>query len=316
VTIAHPAAGQVLVRLYAAGVNPYEAYIRSGSYASIANTPKDPYTPGFDGAGVVEEVGAGVTHFKKGDRVWVYQTLTGVYAQHTLVLEKNVHHLPESLSFSQGAALGVPYCTAVRALLHKSRSVLQRKRTTKPIVLIHGASGGVGTAAVQIAKDMGFIVIGTASTEESSKVVLQEGGSYVFNHKENGYLEKIKEVKEVKENQGVDLILEMLAGVNLGHDLELIAKFGVIVIIGARGTTVPVNPGLTMGKEVEISGMALYNASEEEFQEIYDWLQARLGKSIRPIIGKELPLKDAPTAHHEIMETRALGKIILLPHPQ
>src|SRR3989454_12139266 len=136
------AAGQVLVRIHAAGVNPYDTYMRAGTYAV---KPPLPYTPGSDGAGVIEAVGEGVKMVKVGDRVYTAKTVTGAYAEYALALEEQVHPLPARVNFSQGAGVWVPYGTAYHALFHSA------KAHASEAVLVHGASGGVGTAAVQMA---------------------------------------------------------------------------------------------------------------------------------------------------------------------
>src|SRR6202521_4529356 len=157
-----PAARQVLVRIHAAAVNPYDTYMRAGTYAV---KPPLPYTPGSDGAGVIAAVGDGVTKVKPGDRVYTAQTLTGAYAEYTLALEEQVHRLPENISFEQGAGLWVPYCTAYQALHHFA------KARAGETVLVHGASGGVGTASLQIARAMGLTVLGTAGTDKGLELV-------------------------------------------------------------------------------------------------------------------------------------------------
>src|SRR5258708_25221092 len=151
-----PAAGQVLVRIGAAGVNPYDAYMRNGTYAI---KPALPYTPGSDAGGTVEAVGPGVQRFKPGDRVYTAQTLTGAYAENALALEKQVHSLPAKLTFSQGAVVWVPYGTAFYAL-H-----LATKARAGETLLVHRASGGVELAAEQKASAIGFTVFGSAGIE-------------------------------------------------------------------------------------------------------------------------------------------------------
>src|SRR5262249_43143180 len=137
-----PGPGQVLVRMHAIGVNPVETYIRAGTYARL---PQLPYTPGNDGAGVVERIGSGGTEFKPGDRVYTAGSLSGTYAEFALCQKEQVHPLSANVSFAQGAAVGTPYATAYRGLLQ--RAVAKPGET----VLVHGASGAVGTAAVQLA---------------------------------------------------------------------------------------------------------------------------------------------------------------------
>src|SRR5712692_8320918 len=150
-----PGPGQVLVRVHAAGVNPYDTYMRAGTYAI---KPPLPYTPGSDAAGVIEAVGEGVKKVKPRDRVYTAKTITGAYAEYTLALEEQVHSLPAKVNFSQGAGVWVPYGTAYHALIHSA------KAHASETVLVHGASGGVGSAAVQMARAMGLTVFGTAGT--------------------------------------------------------------------------------------------------------------------------------------------------------
>ncbi|HVG18449.1 MAG TPA: alcohol dehydrogenase catalytic domain-containing protein, partial [Blastocatellia bacterium] len=138
-----PGPGQVLVRVRAAGVNPVDTYIRAGTHAV---KPALPYTPGMDAAGDVEAVGEGVTRVAIGDRVYVARTLTGAYAEQALCNESQVHPLPRHISYSQGAAVNVPYATAYRALFQRAKAVAGES------VLVHGASGGVGIASVQLAR--------------------------------------------------------------------------------------------------------------------------------------------------------------------
>ena len=157
-----PGAGQVVVRIHAVGVNPVETYIRTGTYASKPNLP---YTPGSDAGGVVLSVGEGVTRVKAGERVYIAGSLSGTYAEQALCNEGQVHRLPDNVSFEQGAALGVPYGTAYRGLY------LRGEAKAAETVLVHGASGGVGTAAVQIARAAGLVVIGTAGSERGMQLV-------------------------------------------------------------------------------------------------------------------------------------------------
>src|SRR5512132_1408107 len=168
-----PGRGEVLVALRAIGVNPFETYMRAGTYAI---KPQLPWTPGVDGAGIVESVADGVTTFKKGDRVYVAGSSTGTYAEKSVSTPSQLRHLPDAATFEQGAAIGVPYATAYRGVVHKARG--QKGET----ILIHGASGGTGLAAVQIAKSIGMIVIGTASTDKGREIVRAQGATHVLNH--------------------------------------------------------------------------------------------------------------------------------------
>lgn len=296
-----PGPGQVLVAVKAAGVNPVDTYIRSGTYA---RKPKLPYTPGTDGAGVVEAVGDGVKRVKPGDGVYTAITLSGTYAQYALALESQVHRLPERASFAQGAGVYIPYATAYRALHHFARA---RGAET---LLIHGASGGVGIAAMQIARTMGMSVIGTAGSEKGRELVKKEGAHHVLDHRARGYLD---EILKLTEGRGVDVILEMLANVNLGNDLKLLAIRGRVVVIGSRGD-VTITPRDLMGRDAAVYGFTLWNIPEDEAASTHAALIAGLENgTLRPVVGKELPLAEAPRAHKEVMEPGAYGKIVLIP---
>lgn len=294
-----PNKNQVLVRVKAAGVNPVDTYIRAGQYA---NSPSLPFTPGKDAAGIVEAVGDAVKKVKIGDRVFTAGSISGTYAEFALCEEDQVALLPDNVSFSQGAGIFVPFATAYRALFQKANA---EKGET---VLIHGASGGVGIAAVQWAKNAGLKIIGTASSDEGKKLVKEQGADFVLDHSKENYLE---EIKQITEGKGVNIILEMLANENLVKDFEVLAMFGRIIVIGNRGA-LEFNPRLTMSKDATIRGMSLFNALSEEFQEIHQAIYEGLSKEyLNPIVGKAFPLAEAAEAHHEIIESKAFGKIIL-----
>ncbi len=296
-----PGPGQVLVKVHAAGVNPVDSYIRSGTYAV---KPPLPYTPGMDAAGVVVEVGPDVKGLKAGDRVYTAGTLSGAYAELALCAASQVHPLPARVSFAQGAGVSIPYATAYRALFRRAQAL------PGETVLVHGASGGVGIGAVQMAHAAGLTVIGTAGTERGRALVADQGAHHVVDHSAPGYLEQ---VLKLTDGRGVDVVLEMLANVNLGKDLGLLARGGRVVVIGSRGT-VEIDPRATMARDGSILGMALLNATERELTSIHAALVAGLGNgALRPVAGREMPLADAPRAHHAVMEPGAYGKIVLIP---
>src|SRR5438445_103511 len=206
-----PGAGQVLVRMHAIGVNPVETYIRSGTYARL---PELPYTPGNDGAGVIEQVGSDVNEFKAGDRVYTAGSISGTYAEFVLCKTEQVHRLPANVSFAQGAAMGTPYATAYRGLFQRADA---RPGET---VLVHGASGG----------------------------------------------------------------------------------------------KVEIDPRDTMQRDADVRGMALPNTPPSELASIHAALVAGLENgTLRPVIGKEFPLVEAAQAHRAVMESGASGKIVLIP---
>ena len=296
-----PTAGQVVVRIRAAGVNPVETYVRAGAYARLPNLP---YTPGSDGGGTIESVGPSVSRFKAGDRVYVGGSLTGTYAEFALCDERTVFSLPAVASFAQGAAMHVPYATAFRALFDRARA------RGGESVLIHGASGGVGIAAVQLARAAGLYVVGTAGSDRGRKLVADEGAHKVLDHTLPGHFD---EALAASGSRGYDVIIEMLSNVNLGRDLPLLAPKGRVVCVGSRGS-VEINPRDTMGRDASILGMSLLNVSLDELASIHAALGAGLeNKSLRPIIGQQVPLAEAPRAHSAIMEAGAYGKIVLVP---
>ena len=292
---------KILVRIHAAGVNPVDTYIRSGAYA---RTPQLPYTPGSDGAGVVAAIGPGVDTVKPGERVFLSGAITGTYAELAICAPEQVHPLPEVATFAQGAALGVPYATAYRALFQ--RGGVRAGET----VLVHGASGGVGTAAVELARSAQIRVFGTGGSPEGRRTVRELGAEQVFDHKDSGYRQAIL---EATKGRGVDCVLEMLANVNLGEDLRLLAPNGRVIVIGSRGS-VEINPRDAMLRDADIRGMVLPNASAQDLKAIYKALGEYLADGrVSPVVGREFPLASAAEAHRAVMAPNAMGKIVLIP---
>jgi NADPH:quinone reductase len=293
-----PSSGELLIRLHAAGVNPVDTYIRAGKYAA---KPTLPYTPGKDGAGTIERSAAG---FEKGERVFLCGPVTGTYAEMATCAAVNVFRLPSAASFEQGAALGVPYGTAHRALFERG---LARAGET---ILVHGASGGVGTAAVQLARAAGLRVFGTAGTEKGRALVKENGADNVFDHATADYTEQIL---TATNGRGVDLVLEMLANVNLSRDLKLLAKGGRVVVVGSRGP-IEIDPRDTMQRDADIRGMMLGHGTQESRTKMYLEIARGLAQgSLCPVIGKTFPLGEASEAHRAVLAPGAYGKIVLLP---
>ena len=300
-----PGPGQVLVKIHAAGVNPVETYIRSGLYG---RQPALPYTPGSDGAGTVEALGAGVAGLGVGDRVYVIGTAlgteSGTYSERAVCDRAQVHPLPAHVSFAQGAAVGVPYGTAFRALFDRARS--QPGET----VLVHGGSGGVGIAAIQLARAAGLRVLATAGTPRGLDLVREQGAHAAFDHTAGGYLVAIM---EATGGRGVNVIIEMLANVNLDKDLGLLARHGRVVVVGNRGR-IEIDARQTMAKDAAILGMTMANTTAEDRARIHAALVAGLESgTLRPVVGREFALKDAAQAHVAVMEPGAHGKIVLTP---
>ena len=296
-----PANDEVLVRVHAVGVNPVETYIRSGAYGNMV-TP--PYTPGSDAAGIVESVGANVREYAIGDRVYSDHTVKSAYAEFVVAKPHQLHRLPDNISCAQGAALGVPYATAHRALFGKANA------KSGDYVLVHGASGAVGIAAVQLALHHGMKVIATASTSESRAKLETLGAQYVLDHSDD---EHFSDAHGATCGHGVDVVLEMLANVNLGRDLPILAKNGRVIVIGSRGEAT-INPRDIMGRDGQILGMTLFNCPPDELQSIHAELVEGLGDGwLSPFIHHEYALQEAPQVHQSVMQNGTWGKIVLIP---
>ena len=300
-----PGPGEVVVDIRAAGVNPADTYMRNGTYAIV---PELPYTPGGDAGGVIAAVGPGVTEYKPGDHVFVGTALsfdmTGCYAEKVRRKTTEILPMPAGVTFAQAAAFGVSYTTAHYALF--ARGGAQAGET----VFIHGASGSVGTAAIQLAKRAGLKVIGSGGTQRGLELILREGADHAVDHTKPGYIE---EVKTLTANKGPELILEMLANVNLAADMDLAAKYGRIIVIGNRGD-ITITPRVAMMKELDIRGIALWNATHAQMKPIMQDILAGVSEgTLRPIIGREMPLSEASAAHIAVLEPGAYGKIVLIP---
>ncbi len=290
----------VLVKIRAAGVNPVDTYIRQGVQAAKMSLP---YIPGKDGAGTVEAVGEAVTKFVPGDRVFTTGNAMGTYAEYCVCAESQLQKLPFKATFEEGAAIGVPYQTAFRALFQKAKAIKGES------VLIHGASGAVGIAAIQWAKSSGLKVFGTAGSITGLELIRNVGVDFAFDHSKEGYLE---DISAATENAGIDVILEMLANQNLVIDFKVLAKFGRIVVVGSRGS-LEFDPRLTMTIDASIIGMSLFNAPDDDLQEIQRQIEIGIEAGfIKPIIKKIFPLEEATMAQKEVIEQKAAGKIVLV----
>ena len=301
-----PGEGQAVIKVAAAGVNPVDTYVRAGTYTL---KPDLPYTPGGEGAGTVEQVGDGVEEFKPGDRVMFLGTaagrLVGSYAEKVLCDAGNVHAVPEGVDPKAAAAVPLAYCTAYRALFDRARA------EPGETVLIHGATGGVGLGAVELAAFRGCTVYGTGGSEAGRRLVLNHGATEAFDHSADDYADRIK---AATGGRGVDVIVEMLANVNLDRDLDLLAKGGRVVVVGSRGR-VEIDPRKAMGKEASVLGVTLTAATQADQGRMFAALAAGLkAGALRPVVGREFPLSDAADAHRAIMSDEAShGKIVLVP---
>lgn len=297
VPVPQPSPSEVLVRLVAAGANPVDTYLRSGAQGYH---PALPFTPGWDGAGVVVAVGEGVNTIKVHDAVYVSHPNAGTYAEYCVCPASHTFLLPHGLSAEEGAALGVPYATAWYALFEMA----QLKPGER--VLVHGASGGVGTATVQWALSHGATVVGTAGTDEGLARVYAEG-AYAVLHTADNYLEEAVELADGP----FDVIVEMAAHLNLNRDLDVLAHGGRVIVVGSRGD-VQITPRALMARHASIRGMSLRNVPTPEFARIQAAIQAAAQRgTIRPVLGPHFLLDEVRQAHLALERGGATGKVIL-----
>jgi len=296
-----PGPDQVVVDVKAVGVNPVDTYVRAGTYHL---KPDLPFTPGHEAAGVVEAVGDGVAGVRAGDRVYTSRTISGACAEKALCSASEVHPFSERVSFEQGAAINVGYSTAYQALFQRGRALPGQ------VVFVNGATGAVGTAAVQLARNAGMTIIGTGGSEKGRQLVAEQGAHHVLDHHAADYHQQ---VLALTNGRGADVIVEMLADVNLAADLTVVARDGRVVVVGNRGT-VEINPRDAMVRRAHIIGMLLFAATEKEKSEIHAALAAGLGNgSLQPVVGRTFSLAEAPQAHIQVMTPGAYGKIVMVP---
>ena len=298
-----PGPGQVLVDVQAIGINPVDTYVATGTYAI---KPDLPYTPGMEAAGTVLAFGAGVADRQEGDRVWISTTtagkLQGAYAEQVLCRAQDVYDLPTSLTFAQGAALNIAYLTAFRALIDVGHA--QPSET----VLIHGATGGVGLAAVQIAKAHRLDVWATGGSDAGRELLERQGvpASQVLDHHDPDHLAPLAE-------RGVDVIIEMLANENLPRDIDTIGANGRIVVVGNRGP-VTINARGLMAKQASITGLTYWSGGDAKLRRALSAVNAGVDAGdLRPVIQQELPLDRVRDAWRAVLSGNSAGKIVLVP---
>ncbi len=222
-------------------------------------------------------------------------SLSGTYAEKALCSEDQVHPLPARCTFAQGAAIHVPYATAWWALHRKAR--LEEGE----VVLVHGGTGGVGLAAIQIARAARARVVATGGSERGREEARRQGADLVLDHGKAGDLDALA------------VILEMLADRNLAEDLRVAAKRGRVVVVGSRGS-VSIEPRAAMVKDLVVLGMSLFNVPREDLAAVHGEIGKGLEAGIlRPVVGAEFPLAEAPRAHERVTAPGALGKVVLVP---
>lgn len=297
-----PEAGQVLIRVRAAGVNPADLVRLSGRLGQ----PSLPYIPGTDVCGEVEDVGSGVTHVKKGDRVFG-RALSGGYAEKTCLAASEAVLLPANLSFEEGAAIPIPFYTAYHALHNKAE--VKAGET----VLVSAGGGGVGVAAIQLAKVAGVRVLTTVGSREKAERTRTLGADGAINYREQDF---VAEVLKVTNGKGVDVIIENVAADNFAKDFAAVAVNGRIVLIGTgTGKSADATFGVygALMKDVTIYGMSLINAGSAIPQMVTALASLFTGGRIKAIVSKSYPLPDAPEALADLVAGRVFGKLVLIP---
>jgi NADPH2:quinone reductase len=300
VALPDPRPGQARVRLKAAGLNFIDIYYRRGEIPTNL-----PYTPGFEGAGVVDAVGEGVTEVKIGDRV-AYTGVPGAYAEASLVPAEKLIPLPEEFTFEQGAAFPLQGMTA--------HYLLYEYRLVQPgvVVLIHAAAGGMGLLLVQWAKYLGARVIGTVSTEEKAQAARDAGADETILYTTQDF---VAETKRLTDSRGADLIIDGVGKTTFTGNLQAAALRGNIVIYGAAsGPADPVAPNSLQMRSLTISGGFLPNYTRTREELLYraeaviaavrdGWLKLR--------IDHVLPLAEAAEAQRLLESRQSIGKIVL-----
>lgn len=298
-----PGAGQVRIAVHAAGVNFPDTLIIQGKYQF---KPDLPFSPGAEVAGVVQAVGEGVTNLRPGERV-IASTTWGGYAQQVLAQAERVIRMPEGMDFETAAGFLIAYGTSHHAL--KDRGALQPGET----VLVLGAAGGVGLAAVEIAKAMGARVIAAASSDEKLAVCREHGADATINYTTQDLRERIK---ALTDGRGVDVVYDPVGGELSEPALRSMAWRGRFLVVGfAAGPipSVPLNLALLKGCSIVgvFWGAFVRNeprANEQELRELVDWV--REGR-LRPRISGVYPLERCAEALQQVMDRKVTGKIVL-----
>ena len=298
--IEEPGVGQAVVRVVAAGVNFMDVGQRRGSYPRQV-----PFTPGAEGAGVVESVGAGVTNVKPADRV-AFTGLPGAYAEAIVADATRLISLPDDFTFEQGAAFPLQGMTA-HYLIHEFC-----KPKAGDFVLIHAAAGGVGGLLVQWARHLGATVIGTTSSEEKARTAREAGAEHVVVYTDEDF---VTETKRITNGHGADLIIDGVGRSTFKGDLEAVAIRGQIVIFGAAsGPAEPISPNVLMGPSVSVSGGSLQNfirTREELMRRANDVIAGIRQGWLKLNIGAVLPLEQANEAHRLLESRQTQGKLVL-----
>ncbi|HJN50810.1 MAG: NADPH:quinone oxidoreductase family protein [Pseudomonadales bacterium] len=297
-----PAEGQVKVTLKARGVSFVDVLMVAGQYQMKAELP---FIPGQEGAGVITQIGAGVTQVTPGDRVMTSHSI-GAFVEEVLLPEASVTQISDNMSLAEAASFRANYTTAYLAL---QRGRLQ----SNEVLLVHGAAGGVGLAAVHVGKMMGATVIATASSDAKLAVVKEQGADHIINYSD-GFRD---EVKSLTNDKGADVIYDPVGGDVFDESMRCINRLGRILIIGfTSGRAALAKTNHLLIKEATVIGLTIGafgrfepDAARRNFQELMDYATA--GK-LKPYVSHQLPLDEVATAMQLIQERKVIGKVVLI----
>jgi len=298
-----PKKNEVLIEVHAAGVNFPDTLIIEGKYQF---KPPFPFAPGGEAAGVVKSVGEKITHLRAGDRVMAL-TGWGGFAEEVAVPGYNVLPVPKSMDLTTAAAFGMTYGTSMHAL--KQRANLQQGET----LLVLGASGGVGLAAVEIGKAMGAKVIAAASTAEKLEVARNAGADHLINYSEQSLKD---ELKTLTKGQGVDVIYDPVGGPLFEEAFRSIAWNGRMLVIGFASGEIPALPAnLPLLKGAALIGVFWGAFAQRQpqdnvanFQQLFAWYGE--GK-LKPLVSQTFPLEKAGDAIDTLAKRKAVGKVVV-----
>jgi NADPH2:quinone reductase len=296
--------GMVLINVHAIGVNFADIRFRQGMYVV---KPKLPDTPGMEAAGIVEAVGDGVTGVRPGARVAAFTVKS--YAEYCQAPESMIVPLPDAVSFEQGAAFPIQVLTAYH-MLHTADSTGPGR-----VVLVHSAAGGVGLAAVQLAKAAGARVFGTVSSDAKAALVRELGADAVINYATGKFAD---EVLRLTDGRGADLILDAVGKPTFEEGLRCLAPFGHLILYGrAGGPTDPLNVATLSPKSQKVSGFMVPTVTRnfpDKTRESAERCFALMREGrLRLHIGKTFPLAAAADAHRHLESRQSTGKLILIP---
>jgi len=305
VTVGEPGPGEIRIRHKAIGLNYIDVYQRTGLYAFPM-----PLTMGMEGAGVVEAVGAGVTHLKAGDRAAYAANPPGSYCEVRVMPARNVCKLPDAISFDTGAAMMLKGLTAQYLL---KRTLPQGGLHAGDFVLFHAAAGGVGLIACQWARALGLQLIGTAGSDAKCALAKELGAAHVINYSKEDFLPR---VKEITGGKGVRVVYDSVGKDTWDKSLDCLQPFGLMASFGnASGPVPPFAPGILGGKgSLYVTRQTLFThiATRESNQAMADELfEVVTSGKVNIRIDQRYPLADVQQAHRDLEARKTTGCTIL-----